>query len=208
MAGIDIWPVAHDERAALAADLAPVAEEQWETPSQCEGWTVHDVLAHMTATANMTPAAFFPKLIGSGFSFGKVQAKGIAAERGASGADALSRFQAVIGSQKKPPGPKDTVLGETIIHSEDIRRSLGLQRQYSDAALVEVADFYKGSNLIIGTKRRIDGVILRATDTDWSHGSGPEVAGPMLPLLLAMAGRKGALDELSGDGVATLRERP
>lgn len=208
MAAIDIWPVVHDERAALAADLAPVAEAQWETPSQCEGWTIRDVLAHMTATANMTPAAFFPKLIGSGFSFDKVQAKGIAAERGASGAEALSRFEAVVGSQKKPPGPKDTVLGETIIHSEDIRRSLGLQRQYSDAALVEVADFYKGSNLIIGTKRRIDGVSLRATDTDWSHGSGPEVAGPMLPLLLAMAGRKGALDELSGDGVATLRERP
>ncbi len=208
MAGIDIWPVVHDERAALAADLAPVAEDQWETPSQCEGWTVRDVLAHMTATASMTPAAFFPKLIGSGFSFEKVQAKGIAAERGASGVDALSRFQAVIGSEKKPPGPKDTVLGETIIHSEDIRRSLGLQRQYTDEALVEVADFYKGSNLIIGTKRRIDGVSLRATDTDWSHGSGPEVAGPMLPLLLAMAGRKGALDELSGDGVATLRERP
>jgi hypothetical protein len=40
----------------------------------------------------------------------------------------------VIGSEKKPPGPKDTVLGETIIHSEDIRRSLGLQRQYSDEA--------------------------------------------------------------------------
>jgi uncharacterized protein (TIGR03083 family) len=208
MAGIDIWHIVHDERAALAADLAPVAEEKWDTPSQCEGWTVRDVLAHMTATASITPAAFFPKLIGSGFSFDKVQAKGIAAQRGASGADALSRFQAVIGFEKKPPGPKDTVLGETIIHSEDIRRSLGLRRQYSDAALVEVADFYKGSNLIIGTKRRIDGVTLRATDASWSHGSGPEVAGPMLPLLLAMAGRKGALDELSGDGVATLRERP
>jgi uncharacterized protein (TIGR03083 family) len=208
MAGFDIWPVVHDERAALAADLAPVAEEQWATPSQCEGWTVRDVLAHMTATANMTPASFFPKMIGSGFSFDKVQAKGIAAERGASGADTLSRFQAVVGSEKKPPGPKDTVLGETIIHSEDIRRSLGLRRQYSDDALVEVADFYKGSNLIIGTKRRIDGLSLRATDTSWSHGSGPEVSGPMLPLLLAMAGRKGALDELSGEGVATLRERP
>jgi hypothetical protein len=71
-----------------------------------------------------------------------------------------------------------------------------------------VADFYKGSNLIIGTKRRIDGMTLRATDTSWSHGSGPEVTGPMLPILLAMAGRKGALDELSSDGVATLRERP
>jgi hypothetical protein len=51
----------------------------------------------------------------------------------------------VINSEKKPPGPKDTVLGETIIHAEDIRRSLNVQRAYPDDALVEVADFYKGS---------------------------------------------------------------
>jgi uncharacterized protein (TIGR03083 family) len=209
MADIDIWPVVHDERAALAADLtsASLGEEQWSGPSQCEGWSVRDVLAHMTATASMTPGKFFPKMIASGFSFDKVQDKGIAAERGASGAETLSRFQAVIGSEKKPPGPKDTVLGETIIHADDIRRSLGLQRTYPDDALVEVADFYKGSNLIIGTKRRIDGLALRATDTGWSYGAGPEVSGPMLPLLLAMAGRKGVLNELSGDGVETLRQR-
>lgn len=207
MAGIDIWPVVHDERASLATDLASLSEEQWATPSQCEGWTVRDVIAHMTATAKMTPGAFFPKLIGSGFSFDKVQAKGIAAERAGSGTEALSRFQSVIGSEKKPPGPKDTVLGETIIHSEDIRRSFGMQHRYPDDALVEVADFYKGSNMIIGTKRRIDGLSLRATDTGWSHGSGPEVTGPMLPLLLAMSGRKGVLNELSGDGVETLRAR-
>ena len=209
MADIDIWPVVHDERAALAADLtsASLGEEQWSGPSQCEGWSVRDVLAHMSATANMTPGKFFPKMIASGFSFDKVQDKGIAAERGASGAETLSRFQAVIGSEKKPPGPKDTVLGETIIHADDIRRSLGLQQTYPDDALVEVADFYKGSNLIIGTKRRIDGLALRATDTGWSYGAGPEVSGPMLPLLLAMAGRKGVLNELSGDGVETLRQR-
>ena len=209
MAGIDIWPVVHDERAALAAELASASlgEEQWSGSSQCTGWSVRDVLAHMTATAKMTPGKFFPKLVGSGFSFDKVQAKGIAAERGASGADTLVRFQAVIGEEKKPPGPKDTVLGETIIHAEDIRRPLGLEHSYPEAALVEIADFYKGSNLIIGTKRRIDGLALRATDTGWSHGDGPEVTGPMLPLLLAMAGRKGVLHELSGDGVEALRQR-
>ena len=51
------------------------------------------------------------------------------------------------------------------------------------------------------------GVALRATDTDWQHGSGPEVTGPMIALLLAMTGRKAALDDLKGDGAAVLRER-
>ena len=70
-----------------------------------------------------------------------------------------------------------------------------------------VADFYKGSNLVLKAKNRIAGLTLRATDTDWSHGSGPEVAGPMIALLLAMAGRKAALPDLRGDGVETLRAR-
>jgi hypothetical protein len=73
--------------------------------------------------------------------------------------------------------------------------------------VVEVAGFFAKSNLLIGTKRRIEGLSLRATDVSWSHGSGPEVSGPILSLLMAMTGRKAALDDLSGEGVATLRSR-
>jgi hypothetical protein len=46
-----------------------------------------------------------------------------------------------------------------------------------------------------------------ATDVDWSHGAGAEVTGPATPLLLAMTGRRGALDALSGAGVATMAGR-
>jgi hypothetical protein len=37
-------------------------------------------------------------------------------------------------------------------------------------AMVAVADFYRGSNTLIGTKRRIEGLALKATDDDGSHG--------------------------------------
>jgi hypothetical protein len=109
---------------------------------------------------------------------------------------------------RHPPGPVQSWLGEAIVHAEDIRRPLGLSRQYPAEAILCVADFYAGSNLIIGTKRRIEGVRLRATDAGWSHGTGPEAAGSAMSLLLAMTGRTVALDDLSGDGVATLRSRP
>jgi hypothetical protein len=66
----------------------------------------------------------------------------------------------------------------------------------------------KGSNLLIGTKRRIAGLSLRATDADWRHGTGPEVSGPMLALLMDMTGRKAATGDLTGDGVATARTVP
>lgn len=93
------------------------------------------------------------------------------------------------------------------MHSQDVRGALGIQHDYPMAALEQVADFYKGSNLLIGTKKRIAGLTLKATDTEWSHGTGPEVAGPMLTLVMAMTGRK-VTDQLTGDGVETLRSRP
>lgn len=73
--------------------------------------------------------------------------------------------------------------------------------------MIRVADSYKGSNLVIGAKRRVAGLRLRATDAAWTHGDGPEVAGPMIALLLAMAGRPAAISDLTGDGLATLSSR-
>ncbi len=49
--------------------------------------------------------------------------------------------------------------------------------------------------------------MLTATDADLSVGSGPVIEGPAISLLLAAAGRKSALTELSGPGVKTLGER-
>ena len=51
------------------------------------------------------------------------------------------------------------------MHSEDIRRALGIKHNYPTNAVAQVADFFKGSNLLIGSKRRIAGLTLRATDT-------------------------------------------
>jgi uncharacterized protein (TIGR03083 family) len=207
MAKIDVWPVIETEREALATDLKGLGDDQWSSRSLCTEWTVRDVLAHMTATAKITPPMFFTKMVTSGFSFPRLQAKDIATEKGSSPADTLTRFEGVLTSRKHPPGPADTMLGETVIHSEDIRRALGIRHDYPMDALVQVADFFKGSNLIIGTKNRIAGLTLQATDTEWSHGTGPEVSGPMLSLVMAMTGRKAGDDELTGEGAETLRER-
>jgi uncharacterized protein (TIGR03083 family) len=203
----DVWGTIHAERKTLAADLQALTDAQWATPSLCTGWTVRDVLAHMTATARMTPPQFIGNFVMSGFNFASLQAKGIAAERGRSPAETLARFTSLVNSSNHPPGPSDTWLGEVIVHSEDIRRALGIKHAYQTDAAVQVADFYKNSNLLIGAKTRITGLKLRATDTDWSNGDGPEVAGPMVSLVLAMTGRTAALDDLAGDGVATLRAR-
>jgi uncharacterized protein (TIGR03083 family) len=207
VASSDPWPTIHAERRALVADLEPLTEAQWATPSLCAEWSVRDVLAHMTATAKTTPIGFFTRFAGSGFRFNAMVAKDVAVEVGATTADTLGRFTAQLTATSHPPGPIDAMLGEAILHGEDIRRPLGIAHSYPPEAVARVADFYKGSNLLLGSKKRIAGLTLRATDVDWSTGTGPEVSGPALSLLLAMTGRRAGLDGLSGPGLATLQSR-
>jgi uncharacterized protein (TIGR03083 family) len=207
MAAESPWPVIHAERAALADDLAALTDEQWATPSLCGGWTVRQVLAHLTATARMTPVKFLAAFAGSGFRFGAMQAKDIAKETGGSPADGLAQFRSLTTASTHPPGPVDAMLGEMIIHAEDIRRPLGITREYPAAAVTRVAEFCRSSNLLLGGKKRSTGLTLRATDADWSAGSGPVVSGPAVSLVLAITGRAVALADLSGDGLATLRSR-
>lgn len=204
---VDMWATIADERGALAEDLADLSDDQWATRSLCPDWTVHEALAHMTSTAHITPPAFLLGLAGSGFKFEKFSRKGIDRWRGDSPARTLQSFREVQDSRKHPPGPSTTWLGETIVHAEDIRRPLGIRHVYPADAVRQTLDFYKGSNALIGTRRRLDGVTLRATDADWTHGSGPEARGPMLSLLMAATGRRAALDDLIGEGVAVLRSR-
>ena len=93
------------------------------------------------------------------------------------------------------------------MHSEDIRRPLGVHRDYPGQAVTQAITFYAGSNAIIGGKKRVAGLTLRATDIDFAIGSGPEVKGSAMALLLATNGRTAALDDLTGPGLATLRAR-
>jgi uncharacterized protein (TIGR03083 family) len=207
MAKKDLWTMIAAERRALADDLDGLSAKQWSTPSLCGGWSVRDVVAHMTATAEMKPPAFFPKLIGAGFSLNKLSEKEIARRTKGDPSTTLERFKSRIDSRNHPPGPTETWLGETVVHAEDVRRPLGIAHDYSPEALAAVADAYRKSNLVIGGKKRVSGLKLSATDTGWSAGQGAEVSGPMASLVLAIAGRRAALDDLKGDGVKMLAAR-
>jgi len=207
MAPSSPWPLIHAEREALVNDLTPLTDDQWAARSLCADWTVRDVLGHMIATAKTTPPAFFGRLASAGFKFNAMNAKNIVREATPAPADGLTEFRKHLKDTTHPPGPVEAMLGEAVIHSEDIRRPLGIKREYPVESVTRVAEFFKGSNLLIGAKRRIAGLRLRATDTDWSTGAGPEVSGPVLSLVLAMTGRPAALADLTGEGVATLRSR-
>ena len=203
------WDMIKSERASLVDALAALPADAWGKPSLATGWTVRDVVAHMIATAQMTPPTFFLRLAGSGFKFNAMSEKNIAAVRsGRTDQQLVDTYRSLVDARSAPPGPATSWLGETIVHGEDVFRALGGYRDHPAAHLQAVGDFYSGSNLLIGAKRRIEGVTLRATDIDWSHGAGPEATGPAVALVMAMCGRKVALDDLSGPGVEVLRSRP
>ena len=203
----DLWSTVIAERGALADDLADLSPQQWQTPSLCEGWTVRDVLAHQSGTASMTTPKFLARLAAAGFSFPRYANREIRRHLGDSPRATLAEFRDRQHSTSCPPGPKVTWLGEVVVHSEDIRRPLGISHTYPPAAVRKVIDFYTGSDLILGTKSRIKELRLKATDDDWSHGEGPLVEGRLIDLLMAATGRGVACESLTGDGVSTLRLR-
>lgn len=202
-----MWQIVATERAALAADLAGLGDEAWATDSLCAGWSVRDVLAHMTATARMTPTTFLAKLSASRFDFHRMVNHCRLRDLGSSPRATLDLFRETVDLTTGPPLPRAALLGETLIHAEDIRRPLGIHHDYHLDALREVLDFTAGTNLIMGTKERIEGIHLRATDTDYSHGSGELAAGPLIALVLAATGRAAGCDDLTGPGVPVLRGR-
>jgi uncharacterized protein (TIGR03083 family) len=206
----DIWATIAAERGALATDLAELTPAQWDTPSLCVGWTVRDIVAHLSATASLNPATFLVGMAKARFNFDAFANGEIAKHLGASPVATLTKFRSLQTSTSAPPGPKTSWLGEVVIHGADIRRPLGIPHNYRVGAVRQVIDFYKGSNMLIGSKNRIAGLALYATDHDWQHGPddpGVRVEGPLLSLLLAITGRLTACDDLTGPGVPTLRSR-
>lgn len=120
----------------------------------------------------------------------------------------VTRLRARTTTTNRPPAPVMTMLGEIVVHGQDIRGAIGHPSTTEPAALAACLQMYTRANFPLGTKKRISGLRLVALDVDWSHGDGPEVTGPGMALLMAMTGRTAAgLDELSGDGLATLRSR-
>lgn len=201
----DVWPIVHAERAALIADLELLTDAQWDVPSLCEGWSVHDVVAHIIDTAMTTRLGFVFGLARAGFDFDRQNAEGVERERGPDPAATLRTLREVAGRTWTPPAPMDSRIVEMVVHGEDIRRPLGIIRHYPPDAVARALQLQARTRVGFGgAKEHLSSVRVIATDSDVAVGVGPEVHGPSLSLLLALSGRRVALAELHGPGVDVL----
>jgi len=201
------WTLIHSERKALAATLAALTPAQWEQRSLCAAWTVRDMAAHVLIGAEQTTGRFVRGIAATGFRFNAMTERDVRSLGGLSPEQIVDRLIQRTSTTNHPPAPVMAMLGEVVVHGEDIRRPLGVTGAVADDAANACLQMYTKASFPVGGRKRIGGLRLVATDTGWSYGSGPEVSGQALSLLLAMTGRAAGIDGLAGDGVATLSQR-
>ncbi len=206
---MDTWTSIKNGREALGEYLAALAPDDWNKPSLCAGWTVKDVAAHMLVIPTMSKGQVFGAFLRSGFNLDKMNAKLVQQQKAQmSTAEIAAKTRSSATSQGMPPGLKLLgVFNELAVHSADISEAVGKPFDLPTADYVACLEHLKDVQPVFGAKKRIIGLQLKATDSDWSTGSGPTVSGPSKQLLLALAGRRSALDNLTGEGLATLRSR-
>ncbi len=167
---------------------------------------MHDVVAHLVDTAKTTRVGFVWGLARAGFDFDRQNERGVRRERGASPEETMRRWRAVATRTSTPPAPLDSRLVEAVVHGEDIRRPLGLVRAYPPEAVTRALHLQARTAASFGGARElVSRVRLVATDADVAIGSGPDVRGPLLDLLLVATGRRADL-HLEGPGVPFLTE--
>lgn len=202
----DLWQVVHAERAAIVNDLAGLRSEQWTTPSLCDGWDIHDVVAHLAATATLSYLRFFREFLLAGLSTNRIVDKQIRAGRLCRPEESLSALRSAIDQTVSPPQPIITRIIEIIVHGEDIRRPLQIHHDYSITHITEALDYF-ARDRASGGQARLAGLSLRTTEAKMVVGDGDLVEGPAVSLLLAAGGRRVALADLTGPGRQKLEDQ-
>lgn len=197
-----------DERRRLADLVDGLADAQWRTPSLCAAWTVRDVLAHLTTTTRTTLPTLLRAAVRARGDFDRMEID-LAARRAAAHttAELVAQLRASAESTRRFPGsaPIDPLM-DLVIHAQDVTRPLGLPYA-SPPEVVAASLAHVATSRFMGGPQRLAGLRLVSADTGWTLGTGPELRGPDVDLLLVASGRPAGLDALEGAGVAVLAGR-
>jgi uncharacterized protein (TIGR03083 family) len=199
--------LASAERADLAAFLDTLTPEEWDAPTLCTRWRVRDVVAHVISYDHLDRRGLAARFAKGRFHPDRVNEVGVTELRDRSPAELLALLRERLEPRGLTAGFGGRIaLADGLIHHQDIRRPLGRTRRIPAERMRETLGFARAAPPIRGFWRA-RGLRLVATDVDWAAGKGPEVRGPAEPLLLAIAGRRGVVQELSGAGQPTLARR-
>jgi uncharacterized protein (TIGR03083 family) len=194
------------ERRAFADTLEGLTPEQWATPSLCGDWLVKDVAAHLFVGPTTSMAEFLVAMATSRFSFDRANRKLTAKRADRSTDEIVALIRTHAESRFTPPGQDwHAPLMDVFIHRLDCLVPLGIPTDRPLHPWRDVLGYLvePGTRRLF-TNRPAPEVTLVATDVDWSHGSGPRVAGTAEAVGLALTRRRTGLAGLSGPGLDVL----
>ena len=192
------------QRTELAEVLTGLPESGWDEPTLCAGWRVREVVAHITMPFRYGRGRFALELARSRGRFNEMADRLARRDAAAmSSADLAASVRSNAGHPWQPPGGGAAgALAHDLIHGLDITVPLGLDRPVPEERLrlVLPGSLADRSVKFFGTD--LDGIELRASDMDWSLGSGTPLTGAAADLLLVLCGRTLPPGRLAGEPAA------
>ena len=200
------WDTAAKARLDFADLIEGLSDDQLSSSSLCAGWTVRDVAGHVASFLELSLPSMMLSMAKAGFNVDKAwnaNAKKYGAQPIADIVSTLRANAAKPSAMKSfPPG---LTVGDVSVHTQDIRRPLGLDGALDPDVLRGALEFvtsHAKGKMLVPTKD-IAGLRFEATDIDWSWGDGALVRGPAEALLMGI-NRRDTSAELTGDGVSDL----
>jgi uncharacterized protein (TIGR03083 family) len=199
-------------RLLLADVLEGLADEQWEAPTLCDGWSVRVLAAHLVQ-ARLTS---FPAFVLAALRFRGDTDRTVdhlarrAARRPPAELVALLRAHAQDRSDPPRVGPMGP-FADTCLHLRDLVEPLGLDVDAPADHWDVLLRYLTGPTVApaLVPPGRLDGLSLVGVDGA-SYGpadGGAQVRGRARSLAMAATGRRTALGALEGAGVTVLDDR-
>jgi uncharacterized protein (TIGR03083 family) len=195
------------ERRELAGVLGGLSAEQWQSPSLCAGWTVAHVVAHLTMPFRITEEEFARGMAEAHGQFTEFSDAVAARDSRLPQGELVAVLRDNIDNPWAPPGGgQQGALSHDLIHGLDITWRLSIMYPIPDRAMTTVLDLIAGQDGPSAFGVDLAGIELRASDLDWSSGTGTQAVGPSRDLLLLLARRSLPHDAVTGPGAQRLRD--
>jgi uncharacterized protein (TIGR03083 family) len=198
------WTTVTGLRLRFADYLEGLEPAAWQAPSLCADWRVRDVAGHLSMVPTVTLGEMLAVGPRAGFNPNRINT--ILARRYGSRepAQIIGRIREHAAARRTAKGlHTEDWLFDLAVHSQDVAVPLGRPFEVPVDAAVAGLERVWEMGWPFRARRRLHGLTLSAADGSWTVGSGPEVRGPALALLLLLTGRnEAAAPSLEGPGLA------
>jgi uncharacterized protein (TIGR03083 family) len=187
---IDLQAAVAAELLALAEVLDGLADDGWDTPSLCAGWRVREVVAHLTMPARYAPEEFYAELRECGGDFTRLSDRVAFRDAALPTGVLVATLRDEVMHRWVPPGGGPMgALNHAVIHGLDVTVPLDASRQPPEGTIRAVLHDLTAGGTHAHFGVALAGLCLRATDIEWSFGSGTPLTGAAAGLALLLCGR-------------------